>query len=96
MIPGAISRCTETTVASATTIDCKSDLIKITGSTTIQTINPPFGGQFSLVIVIYPVDGAVTLGNSGNILVGIAMAQNRSVWLAWSKSLQKWLINSGV
>jgi hypothetical protein len=96
MIPGTTSKMSESTVASAATIDAKSDIVKVTGSTTINTINPKFGGGFSGICVLIPTDGAVTLGTSGNILVGIAMAQNRSVWLVYVRSLAKWVINSGV
>lgn len=96
MIPGTTSKASETTVASAATIDAKSDIVKVTGSTTIQTINPNFGGGFGGFLVLIPTDGAVTLGTSGNILVGIAMAQNRAVFLMYVKSLAKWVINSGV
>lgn len=96
MIPGRTSKASETTVASASTIDAKSDVIKVTGSTTINTINPNFGGGFGGFCVLVPTDGAITLGTSGNILVGIAAAQNRGVWLNYVRSLGKWVINSGV
>lgn len=96
MIPGTTSKVSESTVASAATITVKSDVVKITGSTQINTINPNFGGGFGGLCVLIPTDGAVTLGTSGNILVGIAMAQNRAVWLVYVKSLAKWVINSGV
>lgn len=97
MIPGRTSKMTESTVASAATIDAKTDIILVTGSTQINTINPFYGGgQFSGLLVLIPTAGAITLGTSGNILIGIAAAQNRSVWLVYVKSLAKWVINSGV
>lgn len=97
MIPGLTSKMSEATIASAATITAKTDIVKVTGSTTINTINPSFGGgQFSGLLVLIPTDGAVTLGTSGNILVGIAAAQNRAVFLVYVKSLAKWIINSGV
>lgn len=97
MIPGTTSKLSESTVASAATISAKTDIVKVTGSTGVNTINPFFGGgQFSGFLVLIPVDGAVTLGTSGNILVGIAAAQNRAVFLVYVKSLAKWVINSGV
>lgn len=96
MIPGTTSKFTETTVASAASIDCKSDIVKVTGSTQINTINPYFGGGFSGFCCLIPTDGAITLGTSGNILVGIAAAQNRGVWMTYVRSLGKWVINSGV
>lgn len=96
MIPGSTSKLSETTVPSATVIHAKSDIVKVTGTTTIQTINPYFGAGFGGFLVLVPVDGAVTLGTSGNINVGIAAAQNRAVFLVYVKSANKWFINSGV
>lgn len=95
MIPGVQSKLSESVVASATTINVSTDMVRITGSTTIQTILSPLMGS-GMMVVLMPVDGAVTLGTSGNILVGIAMAQNRAVWLVWNKTAGKWYINSGV
>jgi len=96
MIPGTTSKCSESTVASAASITAKTDIVKVTGSTQINTIIPNFGGGFSGLCILVPTDGAITLGTSGNILVGIAAAQNRSVWLVYVRSLGKWIINSGV
>jgi hypothetical protein len=97
MIPGTTSKTSETTVASASSIVAKSDVVLVTGTTAIQTIIPNFGGGFGGVLVLIPTNAAgVTLGTSGNILVGIAAAQNRGVVMVYVKSLAKWVINSGV
>ena len=97
MIPGTTSKLTESTVASAASISVKTDIVVVTGTTAINTIIPNFGGGFSGFCVLIPNNAAgVTLGTSGNILVGIAAAQNRAVWLTFVKSLGKWVINSGV
>lgn len=95
MFPGTTSKLSESNVASASTISPKSDLVRVTGSTQINTIIPPFSG-FSGVIWLVPVDGAVVLGTSGNILVGITAAQNRVVTLVYSKLAGKWYIDNGV
>lgn len=95
MIPGVVSKLSETTVASAATITAKADIVKVTGTTQINTILPANPDRCQFVILV-PVDGAVTLGTTGNILVGIAMAQNRAVWMVYIESLQKWSIDSGV
>lgn len=98
MIPGRGStRLSTETQASATTMaQPKSDLVVVTGNTQIETIPPPFGGQFVCEITLIPTDGAVTLGTSGNILVGIAMAQNRAVRLVYRPTTSKWYIENGV
>lgn len=73
----------------------RSDIVIITGTGTINTIPPPFGGfTYGLHITLIPTNAAgITLGAAGNILVGIAIAQNRSQGLTWSKSQQKWFID---
>lgn len=97
MIPGTTSKCSESTLASAATISPKTDIVKVTGTTAINTIVPNFGGGFSGLLILIPDNAAgVTLGTTGNILVGIAAAQNRAVFLVYVKSLGKWIINSGV
>jgi hypothetical protein len=96
MIPGTVSKLSETTVASAASIEANADVVKVTGSTQINTIQPGLGPGQSQFLVLVPIDGAITLGTSGNILVGIASAQNRAVFLVFVRSMNKWLINSGV
>jgi hypothetical protein len=97
MIPGTTSKLSESTVASASTISAKTDIVLVTGTTAINTILPNFGGGFSGFLVLIPTNAAgVTLGTSGNINVGIAAAQNRAVFMVYVRSLGKWVINSGV
>lgn len=96
MIPGSVSKLKEDTVASAATITAKADVVNVTGATQINTIIPGLGTAVSQFLVLNARDGAVTLGASGNIAVGLALAQNRPVFLVFSKAAGKWLINSGV
>jgi len=96
MIPGSVSKLTESTQPSGATIYPKTDIVKLTGSTTVQTIIPALGSAQSQFLILVPVDGAVTLGTSGNISVGIAMALNRAVFMVYVRTLAKWIINSGV
>jgi hypothetical protein len=96
MFPGFTSKLSESILASATSITVKSDIVRVTGNTQIDTIIGNFGGGFSGFLVLIPTDGAVTLGAGGNINVGIAMGQNRAVFLVYSKLAAKWFINSGV
>ncbi len=93
MIPGTTSKCSESTVASAATIDAKTDIVKVTSTTTINTINPFFGGGFGGFLGLVPVDGAVTLSTTGNILIGGTAAQNKVTILIYVRSLAKWVIN---
>ena len=70
MIPGTTSKLSETTLASAATISPKTDVVKYRNYY-INTIIPAFGGGFGGFVILIPVDGAVTLGTTGNILVGL-------------------------
>ena len=98
MIPGSVSKVVEgSVVASAATITPRSgELFRVTGTTQINTINPPLGIAQNQVIYLVPTDGAVVLGTTGNILVGLTAAQNRVLMLFWIKSLQKWALENGV
>jgi hypothetical protein len=96
MIPGTVSKMSETTVASAASIRATADVLKITGSTQINTIQPGLGPGQSQFLVLVPIDGSIILGTSGNILVGITAVVSRSVFLVFVRSMNKWIINSGV
>lgn len=96
MFPGRQSKITEENVASATTIIVKSDLIRITGSTQIETILSPLllSGTGGVTVMIVAVDGAVVIGTSGNVLVGVTLTQNRLYVLTYSNIVDKWYIHS--
>lgn len=89
MFPGLTTRLSQTTLASAATISPKADLVHLTGSTAVATINPPFEG-FSGMIVLVPTDGTLGLLTTGNIAVAVTMAQNRTTVLTWSKKNSTW------
>lgn len=90
MFPGSTSKLSESVIVSSTTINPKTDFVRLTGATTIETIIPNFGGGFSGILFLTAVNGGITLGTSGNILVGGPMAQNRLHSLVYSKSQNKW------
>ena len=92
MIPGSVSKMTEATLASNATINPKTDIVKLTGTTTINQINPALGAAQSQFLVLVPVDGAITLGTAGNIAVGLALVQNRAVFMVYVRSIGKWII----
>jgi hypothetical protein len=95
MIPGQMSKLSEGIVASAATINVKTDIVSLTGSTQVNTILAPLQGS-NMMVILVPVDGSIILGTSGNILIGITAVINRAVWLVWNKRVGKWVINSGV
>lgn len=96
MIPGSVSKVSETTIASAASIRATADVVKVTGTTGINTIIPGLGPGQSQFLILIPVDGSVVLGTSGNILIGATVVINRAVFMVYSRAAAKWYINSGV
>ena len=84
----------EGTLASAATIYPKSDIVRVTGTTQINNIMPALGTAVCQFLTLIPTDGAVTLGTSGNIAVGLALTQNRAQVLVFSKAAGKWVIGN--
>ena len=93
MFPGLTSKLSESVVASATTINVKTDFVRITGAVQIETIVPNFGGGFSGVLFIASTSG-LTLGAAGNIFAGDALVANRLYVLVFSKLQNKWYISA--
>jgi hypothetical protein len=90
MIPGTTTKLSESTVASTTSIDVKTDLVLLTGSTAIAGITPHFGGGFSGILFLVPLDGTLGLTTAQNITVAVTMPQNRVTVLVYSKSTGDW------
>jgi hypothetical protein len=93
MIPGfGSTRLKEESVASAATIQIQADLIRITGTTQVNSIfSPLMGGGNSLLIFVYTNGAGVTLSAAGNIAVSQALVTNRLYAYVWSKLAQKWI-----
>jgi len=89
MIPGTISKLSEDTLASAASISPKTDMVKLTGSTAIATIRPPYEG-FSGILCLVPLDGTLGLLTTGNIAIAVTMAQERATFLVYSKLTDTW------
>jgi uncharacterized membrane protein len=90
MIPGTTTKLSESTVASAATIEAKSDLLRVTGTTSIATIRPHFGGGFSGILFLVPIDGNVATTTTGNVGVAVTMLQSKVTVLVYSKTDGKW------
>ncbi len=90
MLPGITSKLSEAVVASATTITQETDMLHLTGSTAIATIRPNFGGGFSGICVLRPVDGSLATTTAGNIAVVVTMAVDRATVMVYSKKYNKW------
>lgn len=90
MFPGSTTKLSEDSVASAATIEAKADLIRLTGSTAIATINPHFGGGFSGIVILVPLDGTLGLLTTGNVALAVTMPQNQATVLVYSKATGDW------
>lgn len=90
MIPGIQSRLSESVVASTTTIKAKTDIIRLTGTTTIATITAPSQGGFGTVLFVVTVDGAVATVTTGNISRAVTMTTNAVTVFVYSFGTAKW------
>lgn len=93
MIPGyGSSRAREETVASAATIVVKSDLVRITGTTQIDTILSPVNvGRDCALIFLFTPDAGVTVSAAGNVAVSQTLVTNRLYAYMWSSIAAKWI-----
>ena len=90
MIPGFTTKLTEETLASAATISPTKDLVRLTGTTSIATIVPHFGGGFSGVLFLVPTGGNVATLTTGNISAAVTMVDERITVLVYSKATDTW------
>jgi len=89
MFAGSTSKLSESTIASATTITPKTDIIHVTGTTPIVNINGSFGGGFSGILFIIPV-GAFTTTTAGNINNVSTAIVGQLMIMVYSKVDKKW------
>jgi len=90
MFPGLTTKLSEEVIATAATISPKADLVRLTGTTTIETINPSFGGGFSGLLFLVPTGGNVATTTTGNIMNAVTMVDEQLCILVYSKAEGKW------
>lgn len=77
-------------IASAATISPKSQKVRVTGTTTIQTITPP-NKYFSGPLYIFNTDASVDgLGTSGNIALAVTLTRYKVFTLLYDVATSKW------
>ncbi len=93
MIPGyGVSKMKEDVVASAASIDIKSDLVRITGTTQIDNmVSPMLVGRDAILIFVYTPDAGVTISADGNVAVSQALVTNRLYAYVYSVLAAKWI-----
>ena len=97
MIPGLTSKLSEQNVAAATTITQKTDVMRITDTTTttqVATIIPAGGGFSSLLYLQNKSGASMTLTTAGNIAGtgSITVLNQRMATLVFSKLEGKWSV----
>jgi len=90
MFPGLTTKLSEETLATAATIEPRADLVKLTGTTSIATIIGQFGGGFSGIMLVVPLDGTVATLTTGNIAAAVSMPASQVTVLVFSKEEQLW------
>lgn len=82
------------TVASGATISVTKNIVRLTGNTTINTINidgsAPGASHIGYELELYSTADAVALGTSGNIVVARVIPVNCGVRLRWDNTSGKW------
>ena len=90
MFPGLTTKLSEEVVATATSITVRKDLVRLTGTTSIATIDGQFGGGFSGIVILVPTEGNVATTTAGNIAAAVTMLDQRATVLVFSKEDNVW------
>jgi hypothetical protein len=90
MIPGTTSKLSESLIASTTTITVKTDLVRLSGSTAIATINDQFGGGFGGILFIMPTASTIATTTAGNIAKVVSMPSLQVTVFVYSKATGLW------
>lgn len=90
MYPGAFSKLSESTLASAATLTPKTELVRVTGTAAIVNITVPPTSGFSTILYLVAI-GVFTWTAAGNIAVaGTATTANSMIIMTFSKATGKW------
>ncbi len=91
MIPGLMSKLSESTVASTTTVTFKSDIVYVTGSTSIATIRAPGQGGFSTVVFVIATNAAgFATTTAGNIALAVSVTTSKATVFVYSFKNSLW------
>lgn len=98
MIPGLVSKVSEANYAAAATIRPKTDVVRITdtsSTTVLVTIIPPFGGFSGIIFLQNKSGGSITATTAGNIAgTGtFTILNQRMATLIYSKVEGKWSVS---
>lgn len=97
MIPGLTTKLSESNVVAAATIFAKSDIVRVTDTTSttqLTTILPAAGGFSQIIFLQNKSGGSITLVTTGNVAgTGtITVLNQRMAVLVFSKLEGKWSV----
>ena len=88
MLPGIMSKMSDRSLPASTLLTPKTDVVRITTTTPIVNIQPPFTGSSGILFLI-PI-AAFTWTNAGNIAIGGTSQVGRVVVMIYSRITGKW------
>lgn len=92
MIPGMVGRFRELTIVAAASVGpIQAEVVRVSGTTGINTIVPNFGGQFAQEIRLIGITGDVALGTTGNVLAAATVTSTGMTILTYVPSLGYWV-----
>jgi hypothetical protein len=97
MFPGKTSKVSEENIALATTIYPKSDLVRVTDTTSttvVATIAAPFGGFGGVTFLQNASGAAITTVTTGNILTAVSIGDKALVVMVYSQILGKYIVGA--
>jgi hypothetical protein len=93
MIPGSVSKLSETIVSLTNTVVPKTDILRVTSTATttvLVTIRAPFPEQSGILWVINSSGAAITSTTAGNIATTCSIPNGCHSVFIYSKSSAKW------
>jgi hypothetical protein len=79
-----------TTIASAATISPIGNMARITGNTTINTINLPCPGFIGPLMLVNSDSSVGTIGTSGNVALGVTLTRYKLFLFIYDPTAAKW------
>ena len=93
--PGQLNHNIECKLESAESIAPYRKIALISGSTPISTIELPWI-DFAGDIILVPLDGTISLLDTGNIAVAVSILQHKAMHVTYVPAIGKWCPSVGV
>lgn len=93
MIPGTVSKLSESIISLANTITPKTEVVRVSSTATttvVVTINPVFPQNNQFMILVNSSGGTITGTTAGNIATTVSIPNGCMCSFVYSKSSGKW------